>query len=135
MGLKRYLFPATLLLLLTSFAFARDIRLTASPKVPAAEGKVSLDKDSNGNLKIKVETNHLAKPANLSPSATTYVVWVQSRDGQPENQGQLKVDNDLKGKFETTSRYQAFDIFVTAEDSPSATTPSGTEVLRGTVQP
>ena len=135
MELKRFFFPLTVLVLLTSFAMARDVRLTASPKVPAAEGKVSLDKDSNGNLKVKLETEHLAKPANLSPSATNYVVWIQARDGQPENQGQLKVDNDLKGKFETTSRYQAFDIFVTAEGNPNATSPSGMEVLRGTVQP
>jgi hypothetical protein len=135
MMLKRFLVPLTTLLLFTGLALARDVRLTASPKVPAAAGKVSLDKDSNGNLKIKLETEHLAKPANLSPSATNYVVWIQARDGQPENQGQLKVGDDLKGKFETTTRYQAFDVFVTAEDNPNATTPSGMEVLRGTVQP
>src|ERR1044072_5058074 len=135
MDTKRYFFAMAMFFLLTMLALGRDLRLNASPKVPAAEGKLSIDKDSNGNLKLKVETNHLAKPANLSPSATSYVVGIQPRDGKAKNQGQLKVDDNLKGKFETTSRFQAFDIFVTAEDSPNATTPSGMEVLRGTVQP
>jgi hypothetical protein len=133
--MKRLSFTLAILLFLANSLLARDVRLTASPKVPAADGKVGVDKDSNGNLKLKLEANHLAKPANLSPSATNYVVWIQARDAQPENQGQLKVGDDLQGKFETTTRYQAFDIFVTAEGNPTATTPEGIEVLRGTVQP
>jgi len=133
--MKHIIYFCVAIFALTTFAMARDIRLTASSSVPAAEGKVSTDKDQNGNLKVKLETRHLAKPANLTPSATAYVVWIQARGKEPENQGALKVGNDLEGKFETTTRYEAFDIFVTAENNPTATSPSGTEVLRGTVQP
>jgi hypothetical protein len=128
-------FCTFIILTLTTFALARDVRLTASSVVPAAQGKVDIDKDQNGNFKIKLEIHHLAKPANLSPAATNYVVWIQARDKAPENQGLLKVNNDLDGKFETTTRYEAFDVFVTAENDPNASLPRGAEVLRGTVQP
>ena len=69
------------------------------------------------------------------PASTSYVVWIQARGKAAENQGLLKVNNDLNGEFETTTRYEAFDVFVTAESDPNATLPSGSEVLRATVQP
>jgi len=120
---------------LTTFALARDVRMTASSAVPAAQAKVDIDKDRNGNFKLKLEARHLANPANLSPAAIGYVVWIQARDKAPENQGMLKVNKDLNGKFETTTHYEAFDVFVTAENNANVSSPGGTEVLRGTVQP
>ncbi len=128
-------FCTFIVLALTTFAVAHDVRLTAGSAVPAAQGKVDIDKDQNGNFKIKLEARHLAKPANLSPAAIGYVVWIQARDKSPENQGMLKVNKDLNGKFETTTHYEAFDVFVTAENNANVSTPGGTEVLRGTVQP
>ena len=134
--MKRFFSFCTLfVLMLATFALAHDVRMTASSLVPAAEGKVNVDKDQNGNFKIKVEVHHLAKPANLSPAATNYVVWIQARGKAAENQGLLKVNNDLDGDFETTTRYEAFDVFVTAENNANASFPSATEVLRATVQP
>jgi hypothetical protein len=47
---------------------------------------------------------HLANPQNLTPPASVYVVWVQETGGSPENQGQLKVDKNLKAQFETSRR-------------------------------
>lgn len=128
-------FCTLFVLLLTTFALARDVRMTASSVVPAAEGKVNIDKDQNGNFKIKVEVHHLAKPANLTPAETNYVVWIQARGAAAENQGLLKVNNDLNGDFETTTRHEAFDVFVTAESDANASLPTGAEVLRATVQP
>jgi len=43
-------------------AMASDVRLTTDPSIPAASGKAQLDKDKNGNLKLKVEVEHLAQP-------------------------------------------------------------------------
>ena len=120
---------------LCSVAMARDIRLTADPSVPAAAGKAELNHDRNGNLKVKLEVEHLAKPQALTPPKQSYVVWIQSRGKEPENQGQLKVNDNLQGSFETTTSYPAFDIFVTAEDTPAATSPSGPQLLKGTMQP
>jgi hypothetical protein len=73
---------------------------------------------------------HLAKPENLSPPQTTYVVWIQKPGGDPENQGQLKVNDKLEGEFKTVTPYKSFQIFVTGETNPNASAPSGPEVLR-----
>ena len=105
-------------LFLLPFAHSKEFPLTASPSVPAARGKVDVDKDHNGNRKIKVEVQHLAKPSTLTPAQTSYVVWTQARGRDPENKGQLNVDKDLEGKLETTTTYEAFDLFVTAEGNP-----------------
>ena len=122
-------------LFLLPFAHSKEFPLTASPSVPAARGKVEVDKDHNGNRKIKVEVQHLAKPSALTPAQTSYVVWTQARGRDPENKGQLSVDKNLEGKLETTTTYEAFDVFVTAEGNPNVTAPDGPEVLRGTIQP
>jgi hypothetical protein len=116
-------------------AMASDVRLTTDPSIPAASGKAQLDKDKNGNLKLKVEVEHLAQPGALSPAKQTYVVWTQPRGKAPQNQGQLKVNNKLEGKFETTVPREVFDVFVTGEDTPTTETPSEPKLLSGTVQP
>ena len=48
-------------------------------------------------------------------------------------QGQL--NNKREGKFETTTGYEDFDIFITAEDNPRAESPSEPKLLKGTMQP
>jgi hypothetical protein len=123
------------LLFLNPFAQSKDFSLTASPSVPAAKGKVDVDKDQNGNRKVKLEVQHLAKPSTLTPAQAGYVVWIQARGKDAENKGQLRVNDKLDGKLETTTPYEAFDIFVTGEENPSVTAPAGPEVLRATVQP
>jgi hypothetical protein len=126
--------PILLIFCFGLLAWAKDMPLTADPSIPAASGKVSWDKDDNGNLKVHLEVKHLAQPSTLTPARQTYVVWIQPRGKDPENQGQLRVNNDLNGDLQTRTPYRAFDIFVTAEDSPTVTTPSGPQLLKATVQ-
>jgi hypothetical protein len=76
----------------------------------------------------------LAKPGKLTPPANAYVVWFQEQGSEPINQGQLKVSNKLKGEFKTTTRYQNFDVFITAETDPMAKVPSGQTVLTSKIQ-
>ena len=67
--------PATciaIMFVVTGLAEATDIRLTADPSVPAAAGKAELDHDRNGNLQLKVEVKHLAKPTNLTSPKQVY---------------------------------------------------------------
>jgi len=113
---------------------AKQFPMTASSVVPAARGHVDVDKDKNGNLQVKVQVEHLANPQNLTPAASSYVIWLQDRAGGPENKGQLKVDKNLNGSFEMTTSLKSFDIFVTGEKDYNARTPAGTEVLRASVQ-
>jgi hypothetical protein len=120
---------------LCSLASASEVRLTADPSIPAAAGKARLSKEKNGNLKLKVEVYHLAKPGALTPARQTYVVWTQARGKDPQNRGVLRVNDKLEGNFEDTVSNQDFDVFITAEDNPKAEFPSEPTLLKGTMQP
>lgn len=119
---------------LSTTAYGKKFPLTASPAVPAARGQVETSKDSNGNLKVKLETEHLASPEMLTPARTVYIIWFQEIGGEPATQGQLRVDKKLKGTFKTTTPLKNFAVFVTAESDPNTKAPAGAEVLRATIQ-
>ena len=119
---------------LTLVAEAKKYPMTAASIVPSAKADVETGKDSNGNTKIEMKVDHLANPANLTPPASTYVVWFQERGNEPKNEGILTVNKDLKGEFSAITPSKVFDVFVTAEASATAQLPSGPEVLRATVQ-
>ncbi len=116
-------------------AVASDMRMISDPTVPAATGKVHWDKDQNGNLRVKLEVDHMAKPGALTPAKQNYVVWIQPRGKDPQNLGVLRVKGDLKGSLEATVPRQDFEIFVTGEDNPAAQTPSEPKLLHAEVQP
>jgi hypothetical protein len=115
-------------------AYGKKFPLTASSVVPAARGKIDVEKDSNGNTKVKMEAEHLAEPGKLSPARSDYVVWFQEKGAEALTQGRLRIDKNLKGSFETSTPLKNFDVFVTAESDPSVKQPAGTEVFRTTVQ-
>jgi hypothetical protein len=118
------------------FANAKKFPLVASPSVPSTGGHVETGKDDNGNTKVKVEVEHLAPPANLTPPKTVYVVWFQERGAtSPTVQGQLRPDKKQRAKFESVTPMKTFDIVITAETEPQPTKPSEAEVLRASVQP
>jgi anti-sigma-K factor RskA len=121
-------------IILSVAAWAGEIPLVASSIVPAASGKVSYEHDRNGNIKLHIQTKNLAAPERLTPAKVAYVVWIEPRDGQPQNAGVLKVNNDLDGSFSTTTASKAFDVKVTAEDNPTVSQPTGPEIFHGGVQ-
>ncbi len=120
---------------LCSIAYAKKFPMTAASIVPGARGEVQVGKDKNGNTKLKMSVQHLAKPDRLTPPMTTYIIWLQERGGtNPESQGQLKMDKNLKAEFETVTPSKNFDLYVTAEQDPTSKGPSGPEVLRTSIQ-
>jgi hypothetical protein len=122
--------------LLCTVAYAdKTFPMTAASIVPGARGDVKIGRDKNGNTSLKVKVQHLANLENLTPRAVAYVIWLQERGGTSENLGQLKVDKNLNGSFETVSPSKNFDLFVTAEQDLKAKSPSGQEVLRAAIQP
>ena len=122
--------------LLWTVAYAdKKFSMTAASIVPAARGEVEIGRDKNGNTSLKVKVQHLANLENLTPRAVAYVIWLQERGGTSENLGQLKVDKNLNGSFETVSPSKNFDLWVTAEQDVRAKSPSGQEVLRAAIQP
>ena len=121
-------------LLLPLLAYARKYPLTATPVVPGAKGYVDVGKDKNGNTEVTLKVEYLPKPSSLTPPAETYIVWFRRQGSEPESKGQLKVDDNLRGEFKTTTNCQNFDVIVTAETERVPKVPTGPEVLRATVQ-
>ena len=115
-------------------AYGKQFPMTASAAVPAARGKIDIGRNSNGNTTVKMQTEHLAEPGKLSPPGTDYVVWFQERGSEALTQGRLKIDKNLRGRFETSTPLKNFDVFVTAESDANAKQPTGSEVFRTTVQ-
>jgi hypothetical protein len=136
MMMRKYAIYAFLLAFgLVCAAAASDQQMIADPSVPAASGKAHISKDNNGNLHLKIDVDHLAKPGSLSPAKQNYVVWVQPRGKEAQNQGTLKVGDNLKGNFEATVPREDFEVFVTAEDNPATQTPTGPKLLHAEIQP
>lgn len=121
-------------LVLATLAWGREDRLTNTGAAPAAEGKVITDTDRNGNTGVEVQVKHMATPQSLNPAKEGYLVWVQPRGKEPELLGALRVNSDLQGSLKATTPLKEFEIFVTAEDSLKAATPSSMVILRGTVE-
>ena len=122
-------------LLCTVAYAAKKYPMTAGSMVPGARAEVAIGKDKNGNTRLTMKVQHLAHLENLTPRAAAYVVWLQERGGNSENQGQLKMDKNLKATFQTVTPLKSFDVFVTAEQDFRAKGPSGPEVLKATIQP
>lgn len=110
-------------------ACAHQVPLQSTAFVPAAAGQLKLKEGPSGNTRLKVEVEHLADPGKVVPGASTYVVWVQSNDSNVQNVGALRVDDDRKGRLETTTPYGNFQIFITAEPGATATRPSGERLM------
>jgi hypothetical protein len=132
---KLCIIPLTLALLCSVAFAAKKYPMTAASIVPGARAQVAISKDQNGNTSLKMKVQHLANLENLTPRASAYVVWFQERGGNSANRGQLKMDKNLKATFETVTPLKSFDVFVTAEQDARATSPSGPEVLKATIQP
>ena len=132
---KLHVIGLTIALLCTIAYAAKKYPMTASSIVPGARAQAEIGKDDNGNTKLKMTVEHLANPANLTPPTAGYVVWLRERSGESENQGQLKMDKNLRAKFETVTSFKSFDVFVTAEQDFKTKGPTGPEVLKATIQP
>ena len=124
-----------LLAFLTVGAFADEHAPLRSGTIdPSAVGTVDYKLDRNGNTEMEVKVDHLAPPGNLVPPKQAYVVWVAAPGQPPQNKGVLKVNSDQQGSIKMISPEKRADVFVTAEDDPYVTQPTGPEVLRGSLQ-
>lgn len=109
------------------------IQMTASPKVPAAQGEIEVKQESNGNLSLTVKAEHLAQPSALTPPENVYVVWLQQPNQKPQNLGELQVDGKLNGELRTQTAFKHFKIFITAEQRAQIDVPQAQTVLAGEV--
>jgi hypothetical protein len=114
---------------------AEDDKLSPAGGIdPSAIGNIHTDQDSNGNVRLKIDVKHLADPSKLVPPHHTYVAWVQPNGGQPQPVGEIHVNDKEEGSLTATTPAKSFDVFVTAEDTPNPTAPTGPVVLKGHVE-
>lgn len=137
-SVKQYLtvLVAVAMMGLAGCAKNSDIRLTASPENPAAQGIAKVKITDNGNTEIDLVVKHLAPPEKISSGATTYVVWVLGTEpfARHQNMGALVVDKNLDGKFKGVTPLRAFQLLVTAEPSAVSTSPNGKTALSAPIQ-
>ena len=109
--------------------------LNGAEKVPASRGQVRVAKSDQGNTQVTISVEHLARPGDAFPGASTYVVWLIPSGGpQAQNVGALAVGDDLKARLTTKTPFRAFDIVVTAEAQPNVTQPSDKRAMTASVQ-
>ena len=121
-------------LALAPASYAKNYHMTASSIVPGASGELQVGKEKNGDVKVELSADHLAKPGRLTPSANAYIVWFQEEGSQPQIQGELRIGQDLKAELKSTTTLHNFNVLVTAETDSQTKFPSEEVVLRTTVQ-
>jgi hypothetical protein len=119
---KLFLGALAIIMLLSFTSCGKNIAFQNSSIVPAAEGKVSVKKDSNKNYSIGIKISNLAEVSRLQPSKNVYVVWMETEESLVKNIGQIKSDtgfmsSKLKASFETVTSFEPSKIFITAEDN------------------
>ncbi|HTJ82681.1 MAG TPA: hypothetical protein VL400_13250 [Polyangiaceae bacterium] len=132
---KQLLSLSPIVLCLALAACGNTFAMAPDASVPFATGEVDASFEDNGNGKMTVSVEHLGDPSKLSPSATTYVVWIKpKKEGAAiQNVGALKVDDSYSGELEFSTTQTAFDITITPEASADVTDPKGRDVLRATI--
>ena len=132
---RNLLLGALALVMLLSFnSCAKKITFQNSSVVPAARGKVTVDKDNNKNYVVKIKIDDLAEVDRLNPSRKAYVVWMETDESLVKNIGQIKSDtkfisSKLKASFETVTAFKPTKIFITAEDNADAQYPGSQLIL------
>lgn len=109
--------------------------MVCDPAIPAAESTVTVDTNRNGNTAFDLTVKHLAQPQRVDPNATVYVVWARGNESSQasQNMGALKVDDNLNGSYSGVTAMREFELFVTAEPSSAASSPTGRTLVHGNV--
>ena len=122
-------FGVLLALLVSSCGTTREFPV--SDVIPAADIDLKVKEDKNENYKISIKAKHIASPERLNPSASYYVVWVDTYDGY-KNVGQLRSKNAKKAELQTLSPFEFNEILITAETNGDASYPEGVVISRTT---
>lgn len=119
-----------LLIFMWPFSSGKTYPMKASNSVPAATGTVKAQtKGGNGNTKLDIKVRNLANPASLTPPAQLYIVWIRPNGEPAVKKGAISVDKDLNGELNVVTVSKDFEVFITAEQTPNVTEPTGPDVL------
>lgn len=131
---KIFLGVFVLLILFAVDSSAKKVKFLPSAIAPAARGYVKIKKDKNHNNSIKIELFNLAEVSRLTPAKLNYIVWMETDDQLTKNIGMIEsstgfLSRKLKASFETSTPYNPFKIFISAEDDASSQYPGDQIVL------
>lgn len=107
--------------------------MTTSPENTSGQGTVEASLGDNGNTNVDVRVKHLSPAIKVEADASVYVVWIQARNAAIQNVGALQVDDDLIGKFKTTTPHRAFTLSITPEPSARMALPTHRAVFTSEV--
>ena len=133
--IKRILLTMLTIISVISFAScSQKISFQNSTVVPAAQGKVTIKKDSNKNYVVKIKISNLAEVQRLQPAKNVYVVWIETEENNIKNIGRIKSDSGflsskLKATFETVTSFKPTKVFITGEDNQDVSYPGYQMVL------
>lgn len=123
------LLSIALIMMLVSSCAAK-MHFPVSSAAPAADITLSKKLDKNNNYEINLTAKNLAAVDRLSPSKTTYVVWLVTTTGEIKNVGQLSVENAQKSTLKTVTSFDFNEVFITAEEQGDVLAPAGIEITR-----
>jgi hypothetical protein len=109
--------------------------MNASVANTSGEGTVDTKVGNNGNTDIDVQVKHLSPPSKVAADASVYVVWVEPHNAPIQNLGALQVDDDLVGRFKTSTPYKSFTLSITPEPSARMSAPTHPAVFTAEVVP
>ena len=119
-----------IILIFLATSCVTTVKFPISTVEPAAEITTKITKDNQSNYVIQITANYLASVERLSPPKSTYVIWIVTKENGIKNIGLLKSENAKKINFKTLSAFEPYEIFITAEDEGTISSPSGIEISR-----
>jgi len=119
-----------IILIFLATSCVTTVKFPISTIEPAAEITAKINKDNQNNYIIQITANYMASVERLSPPKSTYVVWIVTKENGIKNIGLLKSENAKKINFKTLSAFEPYEIFITAEDEGTISSPSGIEISR-----
>lgn len=113
------------IMVVTLISCAQKFTFLESTIFPEAEGYVRVKKDSEKNYVIKVIISHLPKANKVQSAKSSYVVWIETDEGNYENLGQLESSTGFLSKInaaslKTVSPFRPIKIFITTENAINA---------------
>jgi outer membrane protein OmpA-like peptidoglycan-associated protein len=106
-----------------------EVDLTGTGLMAVGSGQAKV-KAGTGATGVEAEFQNMAQATTLGTEFLTYVLWAVSPDGRSNNLGEIIINRDGKGKLGTTTAFQTFSLFVTAEPYFAVRFPSEMVVLQ-----
>jgi outer membrane protein OmpA-like peptidoglycan-associated protein len=78
---------------------------------------------------VEIDIRGLSSPMQLGSEFLTYVLWAGTPDGHANNLGEILPDSRNRARLRTTTKFQSFSLFVTAEPYSAVRQPSEMLVL------